>query len=125
MTHTARDLPEPPYFAVIFLAELTDNDLGQYREDGDALLELARQQPGFLGYDDLCIKGNYSFNVSYWKTESDITAWRDNFEHSVARASGRENWYRWYEIRVAKVERAYSFSNAAHFAVEPTLNRSL
>ena len=37
-----------------------------------------------------------------------IRAWKQNSEHLVAQRRGNEQWYAHYELRVAKVERAYS-----------------
>ena len=35
--------------------------------------------------------------------------WRDDAEHALTRATGRADWYDHYELRVAKVERAYGW----------------
>lgn len=40
--------PAPPYYAVIFSSLRTEGDLG-YGEAAARMLELAQQQPGFLG----------------------------------------------------------------------------
>ena len=45
--------------------------------------------------------------VAYWKTEADIAAWKANADHLAAQRAGAERWYEHYEVRVAKVERAY------------------
>ena len=47
--------------------------------------------------------------VSYWASEAAIAAWRRHAEHTIVREQGRTNWYTQYELRVAKVERAYGF----------------
>jgi len=39
---------------------------------------------------------------------ADIAAWREHAEHLVAQRLGRERWYTHYELRIARVERAYS-----------------
>ncbi|MBT2130405.1 antibiotic biosynthesis monooxygenase family protein [Aliiroseovarius lamellibrachiae] len=46
--------------------------------------------------------------VSYWKDEASIAAWKAQAKHLVAQKMGIEQWYAHYELRVAKVERAYS-----------------
>ena len=101
--------PEPPYYSVTFFAELTGIDVNQYREIGDQLLELARQQPGFLGYDDQCAGGNYSFNISYWDSLEAIHNWKKHPDHLPVQAMGKKKWYQWYEVKIARIERAYSF----------------
>ena len=40
--------PKPPYYAVIFTSIRTEGDNG-YSETAERMLELAKQQPGFLG----------------------------------------------------------------------------
>ena len=45
--------------------------------------------------------------VSYWRDEAAILAWRRHAEHTLARERGRQQWYEHFELRVAKVERAY------------------
>ena len=45
--------------------------------------------------------------VSYWQSDAHIRAWRAVAEHLVAQRRGKDEWFDGYEIRVAKVERAY------------------
>jgi heme-degrading monooxygenase HmoA len=45
--------------------------------------------------------------VAYWSSEEAIAAWKVHAEHSMARDQGRSRWYAGFEVRVAKVERAY------------------
>ena len=40
--------PTPPYYAVIFTSKRTDHDRG-YSIMADRMVELAQQQPGYLG----------------------------------------------------------------------------
>jgi len=42
--------PKPPYYAVIFTSARTDGDNG-YAAAADRMVELAHQQPGFLGIE--------------------------------------------------------------------------
>ena len=36
-----------------------------------------------------------------------IAAWKANAEHRVAQVAGRRKWYQHFEVRIARVERAY------------------
>ena len=96
--------PEPPYFAVIFSSVRTfgDND---YSEMSDRMVELARQQEGFLGVESA--RNEIGITVSYWCDLESIRKWRENMEHSVAREKGRNEWYQSFNVRIAKVERDY------------------
>ena len=64
----------------------------------------------FLGYEGQGIEGDFSFNISYWQDRQSIKNWRDNAEHIAAQKKGKDKWYKWFQVRIAKVEQAYSFS---------------
>jgi heme-degrading monooxygenase HmoA len=98
--------PEPPYFAVIFTSTRTPGDEG-YEAMAERMLELAAQQPGFLGVESARGSDGLGITVSYWASEEAIRAWHAHAEHRVARMTGRQRWYEHFETRVARVERAY------------------
>lgn len=95
-----------PYYAVIFSAKKT-NDLSGYEEMATAIVELAEQQEGFLGIESA--QEGFEITVSYLKDEKSIQNWYANIEHQEAQKLGKSKWYESYNVRVAKVERAYSF----------------
>jgi heme-degrading monooxygenase HmoA len=97
--------PAPPYYAVIFTSRRTAVDEG-YDAVSDRMLELARQQPGFLGVESARGADGLGITVSYWVSEEAIAAWKAHAEHRVAQANGRNKWYEHFETRVARVERA-------------------
>ncbi|MFK7919676.1 MAG: antibiotic biosynthesis monooxygenase [Ilumatobacter sp.] len=101
--------PEPPYYAVIFTSTTTDDAAG-YGAAAQRMMELASQQPGFLGVETARDPG-VGITVSYWESEAAIAAWKADAEHTVVRDAGRARWYSGYELRVARVERAYGFSS--------------
>ncbi len=101
--------PEPPYYAVIFASVRTKQDDEGYAKAADRMVQLASEQPGYLGVDSVRDANGVGITVSYWSSEAAIAAWRRNAEHTMARERGRNNWYTEYELRVAKVERAYGF----------------
>lgn len=99
--------PDPPYYAAIFASTTADETAG-YAEAADRMVELASKQPGFLGVDSARSDG-VGITVSYWESEAAITAWKADAEHTAARNRGRARWYDAYELRVARVERAYAW----------------
>jgi heme-degrading monooxygenase HmoA len=99
--------PDPPYFAVIFTSRRTAVDDG-YGAMADRMVELASRQPGFLGVDSVRGADGLGITVSYWASEADIRAWKANSEHRLAQNAGNAKWYEHFEIRIAKVERAYA-----------------
>ncbi|MBW8366705.1 MAG: antibiotic biosynthesis monooxygenase [Arenimonas sp.] len=101
-------LPAPPYYAVVFSSQRRDDGGGSgYGATAQRMVELAAQQPGYLGVESARGADGFGITVSYWASEAHILAWRRNAEHSLARERGRTLWYEHFELRVAKVERAY------------------
>ncbi|GAA6167571.1 antibiotic biosynthesis monooxygenase family protein [Sessilibacter corallicola] len=103
MTQLA-ETPEPPYYAVIFASIKIEEDQG-YAETSARMIELAKKQPGFIGMDSARV--DVGVTVSYWQDLASIKQWKQNAEHQVAQAFGREQWYSRYKIRIAKVELEY------------------
>jgi heme-degrading monooxygenase HmoA len=100
--------PAPPYYAVIFSSQRTPGDAG-YGEAADKMAELAAKQPGYLGVESVRDASGLGITVSYWKDEASIKAWKLNLEHTAIREKGRKQWYEAFEMRIAKVERAYNW----------------
>jgi len=98
--------PKPPYYAVIFSTIRTDVDRG-YTEVLKKIKALAKLQEGFLGME--AARNGVGITVSYWKSLETILRWKHNTEHSLAQEKGKELWYKKYQLRICKVERAYEF----------------
>ena len=101
--------PEPPYYAVIFTSLRTEVD-GGYGDMATKMVEMASQQPGFLGVESARGADGVGITVSYWESEEAIANWRRNAEHRIAQSKGRDQWYSEFITRVAKVERARTFA---------------
>ncbi|QPF71767.1 antibiotic biosynthesis monooxygenase [Roseateles sp. DAIF2] len=100
--------PQTPYYAVIFTSQRTALQAG-YGETADRMVALAAEQPGYLGVESTRGEDGLGITVSYWRSLEDIKAWRAVAEHRAARDQGRADWYSHYELRIAKVERAYGW----------------
>jgi heme-degrading monooxygenase HmoA len=96
--------PAPPYYAVIFSSMRTPVDNG-YGETADRMVELASEQPGFLGVESA--REDVGITVSYWESLEAIRHWKMNAEHLLAQRMGREQWYASFKLRVCRVERDY------------------
>jgi heme-degrading monooxygenase HmoA len=101
--------PRPPYYAVIFTSIRTPGDQG-YADMSDRMVELASKQPGFLGVESVRDADGAGITVSYWESAEAIAAWKAHVDHLEAQQRGRRHWYQRYEVRVARVERAYGMS---------------
>jgi len=97
--------PKPPYFAVIFTSTRTEGDNG-YADMANRMVELAQQQPGFLGIESA--REDVGITVSYWADLDSIRSWKANSEHLDAQKTGRQSWYNSFKVRISKVERDYS-----------------
>ena len=104
--------PEPPYYAVIFTSRRTAGDHG-YAAMATRMEELGSAYDGFLGLESARNAEGLGITVSYWRDEEAIRAWKRDAEHLAAQRAGRETWYEAYEVRVARVERAYGFGRPA------------
>ncbi len=101
---TVAATPRPPYYAVIFTSTRTDGDNG-YGDMANAMVELAAQQPGYLGIESA--RETLGITVSYWSDLESIKNWKANLMHKQAQKSGREKWYSSFKVRISKVERDY------------------
>ena len=104
--------PEPPYYAVIFSSQRTTGDRG-YERMAARMFELASTQPGFLGVESARDAKGFGITISYWSSAEAIAAWKAHADHRPAQEAGKRMWYADYEVRIAKVERAYGKSPAA------------
>ncbi|MBN8886120.1 MAG: antibiotic biosynthesis monooxygenase [Rudaea sp.] len=100
--------PPPPYYAVIFTSQRNGSGEADYAAAADAMFELVQQQPGFLGAESARGADGLGITVAYFDSEENIRRWRNHTEHAATRERGKREWYEHFEVRVAKVERAYS-----------------
>ncbi len=107
------DTPQPPYWAVVFASQRNEADAAAYAEAAARMMQLAEQQPGYLGAESARGEDGFGITVSYWNSEADILAWKHQAEHAATREKGRADWYTRYAVRVARVERAYDWTRKA------------
>ncbi len=98
--------PPVPFYAVVFISQKSET-LDGYLEMDDRMMELAQQQPGYLGYSSVS-KPDGGIFISYWKDEESIANWRKNLEHQQAR-SGAKKWYSYYHSLITRVESSHIF----------------
>lgn len=96
--------PTPPYYAVIFTSHRTEGDNG-YGEMAGIMVNLASQQPGFLGVESA--REEVGITVSYWSDLESIKSWIANIEHQKAQKLGQARWYSSFRTRISKVESDY------------------
>ncbi|MBI3436727.1 MAG: antibiotic biosynthesis monooxygenase [Proteobacteria bacterium] len=99
--------PEPPYYAAIFTSRRNAGDDDGYAAMAESMMALALRQPGCLGAETARDAAGLGITVSYWDTHASLLAWKQVAAHLLAQCLGKERWYAHYELRIAKVERAY------------------
>jgi heme-degrading monooxygenase HmoA len=71
------------------------------------MVDLGSRYDGFLGIESARGADGLGITVSYWRDEAAILAWKRDTEHEKAQRAGQRTWYDDYQVRVARVERAY------------------
>ncbi len=97
-----------PYYAVIFTSLLSENTEGYYTM-AETMESLAKQQAGFIGMDSA--RETIGITISYWESLDAIKKWKANMDHQAAQKLGKEQWYKWYKVRICLVEREYEFGS--------------
>lgn len=97
-------------FAVIFRAEIAELD-AQYGSMAARMRELALTQYGCLEFVAVT-EGTQEVAISYWESEAQIRAWKQDAEHLLAQEYGRNRWYRSYKVQVVEIKREYAQSGA-------------
>ncbi len=95
-----------PYFAIMLSSKLMLNDL-TYRIMAEKTLELAKEQPGFLGAE--CGSGEMDLLVTYWSTRKAADAW---LNHDMLRrilSIGENFWYEDYSLKLFEVMKDMRF----------------
>lgn len=94
--------------AVIFTNTRAEGDDEAYGEAAARMVDLARQQPGFVSMESVRDPATRrGITVSYWVDEGSARAWKGVAEHVAAQEAGRERWYSDYEVVIADVTRSY------------------
>lgn len=93
--------------AVIFVSQRTASDAPGYAAAAAAMAALAARQPGYRGIHSARDPEGIGITVSYWADEAAAIAWREHPDHARIRADGRERWYAWHEVVVARTLRRY------------------
>lgn len=106
--NTLATTPKPPYYAVIFTSQRSAADEG-YGAMAQRMLDLAAQQPGFLGVESVRGTDGLGITVSYRQSLEAIAQWKAQSEHRVAQQRGKDVWYQHYRLRICRVEREYGF----------------
>ena len=93
-------------YAVIF-ASTKFNANSEYQVFDSALMSLAHEQPGFLGYESVANE-NKSIFISYWDSKEAIERWRNDAKHLAAKHRVEE-WYERYLSQICFIESSHEW----------------
>ncbi len=93
-------------YAVIFKAEIAKLD-AEYGAMAARMRELAQARYGCVEFVSVT-KGDQEISISYWESEAQIAAWKQDSEHLLAQEAGRSKWYKSYTVQVVELKRQYS-----------------
>ncbi len=96
-------------YAVIFTNKLKAKNAPKYYEMAEKMLDLAKTQDGFLGVESARDTNLQGITVSYWRDELAIKNWKNNSDHLIAQQIGLREFYEYFHLSVAKIERTYDF----------------
>jgi heme-degrading monooxygenase HmoA len=96
--------PRPPYFAVIFTSLRSTADGEGYGRAALEMVDLAAEQPGYLGVESVRDSAGVGITVSYWSSLESIRAWGQVAAHRQVQAQGRALWYEQFRLRICRVE---------------------
>ncbi|MFV7783647.1 antibiotic biosynthesis monooxygenase family protein [Shewanella marisflavi] len=92
-------------FAVIFKAKVAHFD-ARYSKMAAQMRQLAMEK--YHCQDFIAVtEGEQEIAISYWRSEADILAWKQDSEHRVAQQLGRQAWYKSYQVEIVEIKRQY------------------
>mmetsp|Transcript_18584 Transcript_18584/g.57131 ORF Transcript_18584/g.57131 Transcript_18584/m.57131 type:complete len:400 (+) Transcript_18584:34-1233(+) len=105
--------PQPSYVAVIFSSQRGAGFDADYADVANAMVDLAKDQDGYLGVESTRAPDGFGITVSYWRDELAVAQWKHHARHVLARDRGRADFYDNYILRVANVHREYAWNRTS------------
>lgn len=98
-------------FLVVFRnRKRADIDYPAYEADAERMLELAREQPGYLSFKSYVAQDGEVIALSEWADEASARAWGRLAEHAVVQGRGRAAYYETYTLFACDNPRIHHFS---------------
>lgn len=92
-------------YVVIFKAKIKTLDQ-DYVQTAQTLRELALNHYNCLKFYSIT-DGEDELALSYWSSLEDIANWKNDQMHQNAQKTGKDKWYRDYEVEIAEIDRNY------------------
>lgn len=87
-----------------------DIDYPAYEADAERMLELAREQPGYLSFKSYVAEDGEVIALSEWADEASARAWGRVAEHAAVQGRGRSAYYENYTLFACDNPRIHQFS---------------
>lgn len=87
-----------------------DIDYPAYEADAERMLELAREQPGYLSFKSYVAEDGEVIALSEWADEASARAWGRLAEHAVVQGRRRAAYYETYTLFACDNPRIHHFS---------------
>jgi len=88
-------------YAVIFKATVAEFD-DEYFHMAERLKDLAFKKYGCQDFVSVT-EGDEEIAISYWETRQQIRDWKNDPEHRLAQARGRDKWYKSFSVEICEV----------------------
>jgi heme-degrading monooxygenase HmoA len=94
---------------ILFRSRLTAEAGADYQAMDSELEGLVRQNPGFVDVKSYAAQDGERLTVVWWRDEASLAEWRNLARHREAQNTGRQKWYQYYKMDVARIMRTKSF----------------
>lgn len=95
-------------YAVLFTSKLAEAD-EQYHTLNDALFQALVKQEGYTGHESYRDEKGLGCTISYWNDLASLKKWKEFPMHLQAQFKGKEKWYKYYKVKICKVEKEYEW----------------
>lgn len=85
-------------------------DYSAYEVQAARMVELARQQAGFLSFKTYTADDGEAVAISEWENEASARSWGRVEEHRAAQADGHRRWYASYTLFACDGPRIHDFT---------------
>jgi heme-degrading monooxygenase HmoA len=97
-------------FVVIFTSLRTQGDADAYGIMAQKMIDLAKNQTGFVKINSFRDADGRGVTLSYWQSMADIKAFKANLDHLEAQQLGKAKWYEHYTVEVCEIAYQYHFN---------------
>ncbi|GAA0267872.1 antibiotic biosynthesis monooxygenase [Alteraurantiacibacter aestuarii] len=98
-------------FLVVFRSRKRDGiDYAAYEALAARMVELARDQPGYISFKSYTADDGEVVAISEWADEASARGWGLVEEHRAAQQDGRARWYAGYTLFACANPRIHEFS---------------